>query len=432
MKLLIQKLIQNRAKRILAKYHPTIVAVTGSVGKTSTREAIATVLAERFRVRSPEGNYNNEFGVPLTVIGVTSPGRSMGGWLKVLWQAERLLWSTDTTYPNLLVLEYGSDHPGDIAALCELARPNVAVWTAVSPVHVANFSNLDALAQEKSELIRRVRPDGLAVLNADDAMVMSLRDQSVVPICTYGFTAGADVRALNYVLFTREDLSFEPGEKVAKTVFDLTHEGDQAPVTMSLIGRSQVSAGLAATAVGIHFGLSLAEMARRLAEVPAQPGRLFPIPGIKGSLILDDSYNAAPASVVAALDTLASFSPVESARRIAVLGNMAELGKYSESEHRMIGLRVASIADVLVTVGEPARDIARGAKEAGMDETHIVEFTDSVEAGRWLDAQVKKGDIVLVKGSQSVRMEKAVKDIMAEPQRAGEFLCRQYGKWLEE
>lgn len=431
MKQLIQRLIHSKAKRILAKYRPTVVAVTGSVGKTSTREAVAAVLAERFRVRSPEGNYNNEFGVPLTIIGMASPGRSVGGWLKVLWQAERLLWSTDTQFPNLFVLEYGTDHPGDIAALCDLAPPDVAVWTAVSPVHVANFASLEALAQEKSELIRHVRPNGLAILNADDATVMGLRDQSVALVRTYGFAPGADVRAVNYVLSTREDHSFEPGEPFGKIVFDLEHAGDTAPVAMPLIGRAQASAGLAAAAVGIHFGLSLAEIASRLAHVLPQPGRLFPLPGIKGSLILDDSYNAAPASMVAALDTLAAFTPVESARRIAVLGAMAELGKYSEAEHRMIGLRAASMVDVLVAVGEPARDIVRGAKEAGMDEAQIVELADSVAAGRWLDAQVKKGDIVLVKGSQSARMEKTVKDVMAEPMRAGELLCRQYGKWLE-
>lgn len=155
-----------------------------------------------------------------------------------------------------------------------------------------------------------------------------------------------------------------------------------------------------------------------------------PIPGVKGSLILDASYNAAPASMAAALDVLAAFVPREGARRIAVLGHMAELGPASESEHRMLGMRAAEAGvDLLVTVGEMSRDTARGAIEAGIAQTQMQHFTDSKEAGRWLDAQVQKGDIVLVKGSQSARMERVVKDVMAEPLRARELLVRQENGW---
>lgn len=433
MKRFLERHVQAQAKAVLSKYKPTIVAVTGSVGKTSTRNAIAAVLGARFRVRSPEQNYNNEFGVPFTVLGVTSPGRSVFGWLKVLAKAQRLLWGMDPSYPNLLVLEYGADAPGDIARLCALAQPDVSVWTAVSPVHAANFESKEALAEEKAHIVRCVKPLGLAVLNADDTTVMQLKARAAAPVRTYGFSPSANVRGENERVWVRDDASFEAGERFAETRFDLVVDGGRTPVVLpELIGRPQASAALAAAAVGLHFGLSPEEIAARLAELKPQAGRMRPLPGIKGCLVLDDSYNAAPASVAAALTVLAKWPVAEGSRRIAALGTMAELGQYSESEHRMAGMQAAEAADVVIAVGEPARDLYRAAKEAASDENRVHWFGTSVEAGRWLDANVRPGDVVLIKGSQSARMEKAAKDILAEPMRAPELLVRQFGKWLND
>ncbi len=433
MKRFLERRLRAQAKAILAKYKPTVVAVTGSVGKTSTRNAIAAVLGGRFRVRSPEQNYNNEFGVPLTIVGCTSPGRSVFGWLKVFAKAQRLLWTTDRSYPNLLVLEYGADAPGDIPRLCELAQPDVSVWTAVSPVHAANFPDKEALAEEKAHLVRCVKPLGLAVMNADDPTVMRLQSRAAAPVRTYGFAPTAHVRGENELVRAREDGSFEPGEPFVETLFDLVTDHGRASVVLpDLIGRAQASAALAAAAVGLHFGLTPEEIAERLRTLKPQSGRMRALPGIKGSLVLDDTYNAAPASVAAALTVLGHWPVVENARRIATLGTMAELGQYSEAEHRMAGMHASQVADIVIAVGEPARDLYRAAKEAGMDEGRVHWFGTSEEAGRWLDANVRQGDVVLVKGSQSARMEKAVKDIMAEPLRAPELLCRQFGKWLKE
>jgi UDP-N-acetylmuramoyl-tripeptide--D-alanyl-D-alanine ligase len=279
-------------------------------------------------------------------------------------------------------------------------------------------------------------------LNGDDAFVMA---QGFLPLgkgeagggqrITYGFADGLDVRAENYRLETREgdpNKSFDLGEEFCAIHFDLVMDEERVPVVLhGLLGRGMVYAALAAVAIGKHFGMTIDEIVAGLANFKPQAGRMRPIAGIKGTLLLDDTYNAAPASMAAALDVLRGFSPAEGARRIAVLGKMAELGRYSEDEHRLLGLRAAEVADLLVCVGEEARDIRRGALEAGMDEVNIQSFKDSVEAGRWLDFNVKKGDVILIKGSQSARMEKTVKDLMAEPLRAPEFLVRQYGKWLE-
>lgn len=431
MKKILQWKLAWHAKRILAAYKPTVVAVTGSVGKTSARNAIAAVLDARFRVRSPRENYNNEIGVPLTIIGEKTPGKSPFGWSVVLSKAALLWLSRKKGYPNMLVLEYGLDRPGDILALCKIAPPDVGVFTAISPVHAEYFDSVEALAREKGEIVRNVREGGVAVMNGDDAAVMGERGNAKA--VTYGFGDGLDVRAENYRVETREDFSFDPGEEFCAIHFDLVMGDERAPVVLSnMIGRAQVYAALAAAAVGKQFGLSIDEIVDGLKGFKSQAGRMRPLPGIKGTLVLDDSYNAAPASMAAALEVLRYFSPVESARRVAVLGKMAELGRYSENEHRLLGMRAAEVADLLVCVGEEARDIRRGAIEAGMDEASIQSFPDSVEAGRWLDFNAKQGDVILVKGSQSARMEKTVKDLLAEPLRAPELLVRQYGNWLEE
>jgi UDP-N-acetylmuramyl pentapeptide synthase len=249
---------------------------------------------------------------------------------------------------------------------------------------------------------------------------------------TYGFADNADVRGLNYRQETREDFSFEAGEQFAEVHFDLkTQKETMAANLPNLLGRAQVSAALAAAAVGLHFGLKLEDIVPRLATIEPQNGRMRPLPGIKGCLILDDSYNAAPASMRAALEVLGDFQPRVGARRLAVLGKMAELGPYEVDEHRLVGHQVAQIGtDLLITVTEPAKVIRQGAIEAGLASGATLHFNDAAEAGRYLDGEVRPGDIVLVKGSQSARLEKVVKDLLADPIKAPELLVRQEGKWL--
>ncbi len=428
MKKLIQFLLAYFARQILHKHHPTVIAVTGSVGKTSTRNAIATVLSTKFSVRSPTENYNNEFGVPLTIIGEKSPGKSLFGWIKVFWNAFSLMYPISVlnakryTLPTHFVLEFGLDHPGDISRLCQMAPPDISVLTAVTPVHAEFFASVEDLAKEKGQIVRKMKSGGVAFLNADDPLVIEQRiDCRTV---TYGFSAVSDVRAENYQTDTSMD-------KCA-IHFDLCLDRERAPVVLpNLLGRGQVYAALAAAAVGKQLGMTIDEIVTALATLEPHAGRMRPLAGIKGTLLLDDSYNAAPASMSSALEVLRDFSPVGSARRIAVLGKMAELGQYSVPEHRLLGLRAAEVADLLICVNEEARDIRRGAIEAGMDESHIQFFATSTEAGRWLDFNIKHGDVILLKGSQSSRMEKAVKDLLAEPTHAQELLVRQYGTWLD-
>ena len=425
MKKIILRLLARKAERYLEKHKPRIVAITGSVGKTSTKDAIATVLEKDFRVRKAQGNYNNEFGVPLSILGEKSPGKSILGWLRILLAVPKEI-------PQILILEYGADRPGDIVQLCKLAPPSVSVFTAISPVHVENYDSLNSLIKEKTHIITCLPENGLAVMNVDDVHVQSQVSYANTTLVTYGFSA-ANVQATDYRLETKEDFSFEPGEVFSSVHFHAkTPEGEYEMILQNVIGKQQVSAALAAIAVGQYFGMSLEKIAVQLKSHRAPNGRLRPLPGVKGTLVLDDSYNAAPASSISALEVLREFHPYENSRRIAVLGNMAELGSLSESEHRMVGMRAAEVdVDILICVGEQAKHIGQGAEDAGMD-TKVIRYLDNAEdAGRHLDREIKKGDIVLVKGSQSMRMEKVVKDIMAEPAHAKDLLVRQYGKWLD-
>lgn len=421
------KILATIAKQKIRQHKPKIIAVTGSVGKTSTRTAIAIALAAKYRVRTPYKNYNNEFGLPLAILGEQSPGKNLWGWMKLVVRAYKT-----KDMPEYLVLEYGADRPGDIGFLTNIAKPDVAVITAVSAVHLANYPSWEALVSEKASLGLAVPSDGLVVLNADDQAVASMQNRYQAPVVLYGFRGGEAV-ASELKLFTAQEESFDIGEAFAITKAKISYKGDVAELALTnCVSPTLVASCTAAMVVAEHFGISLAVSGAALSkELQPVNGRLRPLPGIKGSLIIDDSYNAAPASVTAALEALNQFEPGEERdRRIAVLGDMAELGPRTEQEHRAIGRKVAQVADLFVAIGANMRLAGEAAVAAGMAEDKIKYFANSVEAGDYLDPIVKTGDVILVKGSQSMRTERVVKALMAEPQRATELLVRQERYWL--
>ncbi len=429
MKKLVQKIIAGVAKRKLAKFHPMVIAVTGSVGKTSTRNAIAMALGAKYRVRSPEKNYNNEFGLPLAILGEKSPGKDAWEWVKLWHRAV-----TMKDMPEYLVLEYGADKPGDIAYLASVARPDIAVITAVSPVHLSNYPSIEALIEEKASLGDFVKRDGLVLLNANDEVVSMLKGRYPdAEVMLYGIENG-DVRAENVRIETKLEESFDPGEVFSVLHATVKTKTDEIELELTnCLSPSALSAALAALAISTKLGVPLSDAALALSKnLRPVPGRLNPIPGVKGALIIDDTYNAAPASMAAGLDALLKFTPGEERdRRIAVLGDMAELGPRNESEHRSLGRHVARACDLFLAVGPGMALAAEEAVNAGMARDKVERFSSSVEAGRYLDKNIEKGDVVLVKGSQSMRMEKAVKDIMAEPMKAPELLVRQEAYWQE-
>ncbi|MFA5052233.1 MAG: UDP-N-acetylmuramoyl-tripeptide--D-alanyl-D-alanine ligase [Patescibacteria group bacterium] len=412
----------------MSKYKPKVVGITGSVGKTSTKEAVYTVLSSKFRVRKNIKNYNNEIGVPLSIIGTESGNKNPFAWIWVFFKAMGLLVWRSKNYPEILVLEMGADKPGDIKYLTRLAPCRVGVITAIGPVHLEFFGTMDKLIREKHQMVLHMKKDDTAILNADDQQVMSVREKVRSRVLTFGFSELADIRAAEV------DVSAGPSSdpwvdvQVKGLSFKFIHNGSIVPVFLpSVLGEHQVYMALAAAAVGLSFGMNLADISAALGNFVSPAGRMRLLSGIKHTSIIDDTYNSSPMAVKAALHVMEKLKV--SGRKFVVLGDMLELGQYTEAGHREVGEAAATVADVLVTVGSRARIIADTATSHGLPEEGVFEFGDALEAGKFVQERIKTGDIILVKGSQGARLERVVKELMAQPEKAGELLVRQGTEW---
>jgi UDP-N-acetylmuramoyl-tripeptide--D-alanyl-D-alanine ligase len=428
MRKLLQAKLRMFARRILKKYRPLIIGVTGSVGKTSAKEAIFAVLKNKVAVAMSRKNYNNEIGLPLTIIGVESAGRSLIGWLKIFGRAASLILFEDKKYPRVLILEMGVDRPGDMAYLASIAPPNIGVVTAISYSHLEYFGSVVNIKKEKQVLIERLDNKGLAVINYDNLPTREMAEVSKAKVLTYGLKAGADLQAQDIVY------NFSKGNyELSGLNFKLNYQGSIVPVFMdNVMSETVLYAVLAAAAVGLQFKMNLVEIAAALKDFSLPLGRMNVLPGIKHTFIIDDTYNSSPEAALSALDILSRIKTDGAASKYAVVGDMLEIGHYTVEGHRLVGEKVvAGGIDYLVTVGEKSRDTDRAAEEAGLDKNNIFHFNNSLEAGVFLQERLKAGDIVLVKGSQGMRMEKTVKEIMAEPDRARELLVRQGEEWGE-
>lgn len=429
LKNILQWKLRILSRMVLRRYAPRVIGITGSVGKTSTKDAIFTVLKSQHRVWKNAKNFNNEIGVPLAILGEERSGNAnIFQWVGIFFRALRTACIRRAEYPEMLVIEMGADKTGDIAYLTEFVPCTVGVVTAVSGVHLEYFKTLDRVISEKRKMISHLSADGFAVLNADDEQVVAMREKTRAKVITYGFSDLADVRGIDPEI-DEVVLENDSGWHVPGMRFKVSSQGSVVPVFLpTVLGRHQVYAGLAAAAVGLAFGMNLHEIAEALRTFVSPPGRMNLLPGIKYSRIIDDSYNSSPQAALAALDTLMQLHAP--GRKIAVLGDMAELGDDSVRGHEDVGRYVTSKGvDLLVTVGEKAKIIAQAAREAGMPAERVLEFDHPEVAGRFIQKELRKGDLTLVKGSQVVRTEKIVKELMAEPLRAAELLVRQGEEW---
>jgi UDP-N-acetylmuramoyl-tripeptide--D-alanyl-D-alanine ligase len=409
MRKILQKILKTLAKIALKKYKPIVVAITGSVGKTSTKEAIYTVLKNHFgekRIRKNEKNYNNEIGVPLTVFNLKTGGNSILKWItkfiKILWMI-----IFRVKYPDFLVLEMGADKPGDIEYLLDFVKHKVGVITAVGeiPVHVEFFASPEKVAEEKEILVKTLNKDGIAILNYDDERVKKMGDNIGAKVMTFGLNEKADIKATNYELKILSET-----ENITELNFKLDFKGSSVPAKLiNVLGVQHLYSALAATAVGISFNINLVEIAQVLKEIVPLPGRMSLIRGIKNSLIIDDSYNAALLSMKAGLDSLKIFA---GQRKIVVLGDMLEIGKYSEQAHIQIGKKAAEIADIIFAVGNCAGFIEQGALSMNFDTNKIFKFSTSDEAKLVVQKEMKENDVVFIKGSHSIKMENIVEEII--------------------
>ena len=348
-----------------------VIGITGSVGKTTTKDFAAAVLRPAFRVSASPRSFNNEIGVPLTILG-----------------------SHEDT--EVLVAELGAGAVGEIAMLCGIARPAVGVVTAVGPAHLETFGSLEGVARGKAELVEALPPDGVAILNADDPVVASFASRTVATVLRFGRRPDADVGA--------HDVRTEASGHAR---FRLVHGNECVDVRLGIIGEHMVTPALAAVSCGIALGLSPEFCAAGLESARPSSGRMEELTTVTGTLIIHDAYNANPMSMDAALRALAA---VQNRRRaIAVLGPMAQLGASSRTAHERVGRVTAELGlHGLIAVGERARPIADGALAAGMTRRRVRWCFDQDEALDVVLNSAGANDVVLVKASRHAHLEEIV------------------------
>ncbi len=400
----LQGILKFLAKATIAKYHPRIIAITGSVGKTSAKEAVYAALKDTVNVRRSRGNFNNELGAPLAVLGDWKKIEGALFWPKVViqgfWRIVR-----KTAYPEILVLEYGVQKPGDMKYLLEIAKPATALVTAVGevPAHLEFFKSAEDVMREKARLVEAVLPTGVAILNADDKHVLAMRERTRAHVMTVGTKANADVRITSVV-----NQELEDGRPVGVT-FKLEYRGNIVPVRlMGVLGKSHAYAAAFGVAAGLSLGGNLVRLAASFEKnyVPAKH-RMTIVRGANGANLIDDTYNASPLSMKAALDAVKSLKPK---RAIGVLGDMLELGEASDGAHASVGEYAGKVLDVLVTVGEQGRIIA---EHSGLAKKNVVSVATAKDAVPVIKNLLKSGDLVLIKASRGIGLD-AVVDALRE------------------
>lgn len=366
------------------------IGITGSIGKTSTKELVAAVMRQRYQTLASRGNLNSEQGLPLTLL------------------------SLDDSH-ECAVLEMGMYALGEIATLAKLGRPRIGIVTNVGPVHLERLGTIENIARAKSELPRLLPPaadGGVAILNWDDAYVRQMAEVTRAAVFRYGLTQEADLWA--------DEIESAGMEGIRFRLFYRAADGkvENVYAKVPLLGRHSVHTALRAAAAGLVAGMEWDEIVLGLQNMPAQL-RLVTAPGIHGATIIDDTYNASPESTIAALNLLADLAPDGTGRRIAVLGDMRELGSYTDEGHKLVGARASLVVDTLVTVGELGRLIGEEARAAGMSADAIHIMATDVDAIALLFELLGKDDLVLVKGSRAVGMDAVVAQIVLAPDLVG-------------
>jgi UDP-N-acetylmuramoyl-tripeptide--D-alanyl-D-alanine ligase len=362
--------LQQIARFWRRKLDLRVIGITGSVGKSTTKEVVAQVLSERYHTLRSPGNLNNEIGLPLTLLRLGS------GYERA-------------------VLEMGFYVPSEIAFLCDIALPQVGVVTNIGTVHAERAGSQEAIARGKSELVQALppAPEGTAILNFDDPLVRKMEEKTKARVFFYGFSSEADLWADQVEGLGLDGIRFR-----------LHQKRETMHVHVPMIGRHSVETALRAAAVGLVEGLGWQEILDGLRHGHTQL-RLVAVRSETGALMLDDTYNASPESMLASINLL---SELEGKRKITVLGDMLELGPYERQGHEMVGLRAAQVADLLVTLGPRAHMYAEAARRAGMKSSRIVEFEESTDVVEWLRRNLTKADTALVKGSHGLRMDRIV------------------------
>ncbi len=369
--------LQDLARAVRQASRARVVAITGSAGKTTTKDAIAAVLGARYRVVKNRGNFNNHLGLPISLVELR-------------------------TAPDVAVMELGMNHAGEIRVLVDIAQPDVRVWTNVGDAHLGFFGSRAAIAEAKAEILEQAGAGTLLVCNADDPLVMAHASGFPGRVVTFGLSAGADVRAT-----VAEDRG------VAGTAAEVETPAGTMRLTIRLPGHGHLLNALAATAVGVELGVPLSDVADRLAMLAPAEHRGAVLRTPSGATVIDDSYNSSPSALRSSLDLLAASRPA--GRRIAVVGEMLELGDHSLALHEECGRAAAAAGiDLLIAVGgAPAARLAEAAIAAGLPPASVTHVATSPDAAVLVERLVAAGDLVLVKGSRGVRTDAVVAQLVA-------------------
>ncbi len=415
MKLVLKKILKIITIFIIKKYRPLIIAVTGSVGKTSTKDGIYTSFSGFFNIKRSEGNLNTEFGAPLVFLKSQKSGENLKEWIIIILKGIWLIIKNDKKYPEMIVVEFGADKPGDIGYLSGFIKPDIAVVTAIGdvPVHIEAYKNSEEVVIEKEKIVKALKDGGTAVLNFDDHHVSSMKAKKKI---NFGFKNGADVLIKKF-----ETTSLKGSSLI------LEYKKREFPIFLSsCIGDSFAYIAASIFAVGITLNVNPEKMIEMVEKIRPAKGRLTIIKGIKNTIILDGSYNASPSSMMSALKAL---KDIKAKRKIAVLGDMLELGNFSSEEHRKVGKFAKEVADYIFSVGTWSEEVKKAAIQDNFKKENVFAFKNAAEVIKKLEEIIEEEDVILVKGSQGVRTEKIVFSIMRDPERAEDLLVRQSTSW---
>lgn len=404
--------LASYARKVITKHHPFVIGVTGSVGKTSTKEAIYQVLADEYKgaVRKTAGNLNAEIGIPLTILGYASTPDKLAWPFFLISAYFRTL---AKNYPKYLVLEMGVEHKGDIKYFGSIIESNIGIITSAAPVHLANFKNAAELTKEKISLLEEVSRPGKVVVNADDENLAKLEDERIISVGIDN--KNADFRALNI------------SSNLEGTDYRIVTTGQNIMIKSKLIGRQCIYSELVAFAIGQYLGIQSLKIKKSLEKLLPVNGRMKFIDGRDNIKIIDDTYNANPASVKAALDAISSIEI--SKRKVIILGNMNELGSYEGDAHFEVGAYARERVDLAIFVGPNADRMAAGYR----DKKTLYIFKSRSDLMKSVDNILKAGDLVLIKASQNENyFEEVTKHLMEHPQKASELLVRQSRFWLKK
>ncbi len=407
---IIYRVLAYRARNFIECFDPFIIAVTGSVGKTSVKEAIFAVLEDEFgqSVRKNEGNLNAEIGLPLTILGYKKlPNKFLWPFFLIAVLFKKL----PKNYPKYLVLEMGVEHPGDIKYLCSIAKPNIAIITSVTSAHLVNFSSEEKYRKEKLSIMNELKEKGKVLVNSDDSELKKLHDDNVVTISCESKDAE----------YSASDIKIS----ITGTEYRIVKSGYKVAIRTTLLGRQMIYPFLFAFAVADVLELPLIKSTKALEKIKPIPGRMNLIEGRNNIKIIDDTYNANPSSMRAAIDFL---NEVDfKGRKIMVLGNMNELGRAEKEEHIKIAEYVKGKFDLVIFVGKNSKEMFK----VFDDSKKSLSFENRGNLLVKIDSIIKNDDLILIKASQNNNyFEEIVKILMKNPKKAKNMLVRQSVAWL--